>query len=125
MNIKDKGFVSNVSIYPIASTMYQPYKELCVESIVKHCGDSFQICLIDDSSFGKILNDWTICMDGLAEPIKDRVRTLALSKILYTYGGMLVPNSTIAMKDLKEKIVLGIQDLEATIKVCQNKSPYL
>jgi len=80
----------------------QPYKELCVESIVKHCGDSFQICLIDDSSFDKILKDWTICMDGLAEPIKDRVRTLALSKILYTYGGMLVPNSTIAMKDLKE-----------------------
>ena len=79
----------------------QPYKELCVESIVKHCGDSFQICLIDDSSFGKILDDWTICMDGLADPIKDRVRTLALSKILYTYGGMLVPNSTLAMKDLK------------------------
>ena len=80
----------------------QPYKELCVESIVKHCGDSFQICLIDDSSFDKILKDWTICMDGLAEPIKDRVRALAISKVLYTYGGMLVPNSTIAMKDLSD-----------------------
>jgi len=79
----------------------QPYKELCVESIVKHCGDSFQICFIDDSTFGKILDDWSISMDGLAEPIKDRIRSLALSKILYTYGGMLVPNSTIAVKDLK------------------------
>ena len=80
----------------------QPYKDLCVESIVKHCGDSFRICLIDDSSFEKLIPDWTICMDGLSEPIKNRIRTLALSKLLYTYGGMLIPNSTIAMKDLKE-----------------------
>ena len=85
-----------------SAKLNQPYKELCVESIVKHCGDSFQICLIDDSSFDKILKDWTICMDGLAEPIKDRIRALAISKVLYTYGGMLVPNSTIAMKDLSD-----------------------
>ena len=25
----------------------QPYKDLCVESIVNHCSDSFKICLID------------------------------------------------------------------------------
>ena len=40
-------------------------------------------------------------MDGLAEPIKEKVRILALSKLLHTYGGMLVPNSTIVLKDLK------------------------
>jgi hypothetical protein len=40
-------------------------------------------------------------MDGLADPIKSRVRILALTKLIYTYGGMLVPNSTIAIKDLK------------------------
>ena len=79
----------------------QPYKDLCVESIVNHCGDSFKICLIDDSSFEKIIPDWTIRMDGLAEPVKEKVRILALTKLLHTYGGMLVPNSTIVLKDLK------------------------
>jgi len=79
----------------------QPYKDLCVESAVNHCSESFKICLIDDSSFEKIIPDWTIQMDGLAEPVKEKVRVLALTKLLHTYGGMLVPNSTIVLKDLK------------------------
>lgn len=79
----------------------QPYKNLCVKSIMKYCGDSFKICLIDDSSFEKIIPDWTIRMDGLSDPIKKRVRTLALSRLLYTYGGFLVPNSTIVVRDLR------------------------
>jgi len=92
-----------LSFYSRNSKMLnQPYKDLCVESIVKQCGKSFKICLIDDSSFEKIIPKWSICMDGLAEPIKSRVRSLALTKLLYTYGGMLLPNSTIVMKDLKE-----------------------
>jgi hypothetical protein len=79
----------------------QPYKDLCVETLVKQCGDSFKICLIDDGSFEKLIPDWSIRMDGLSDPIKNRVRILGLTKLLYTYGGMLVPNSTISVKDLK------------------------
>jgi len=79
----------------------QPYKDLCVESAVKQCGNSFKICLIDDSSFEKLIPDWSICIDSLADPIKSRVRKLALTKLLHTYGGMLIPNSTIVIKDLK------------------------
>ena len=51
----------------------QPYKDLCVESIVKHCGDSFKICLIDDSSFEKIIPDWSIYMDGLVTQLKEEL----------------------------------------------------
>tara|TARA_X000000368_G_scaffold194831_1_gene153736 strand:+ start:408 stop:1379 length:972 start_codon:yes stop_codon:yes gene_type:complete len=79
----------------------QPYKDLCVESVIKNCGENFKICLIDDSSFERLLPDWTISMDGLSEPIKDRVRVLAISKLLYLYGGVLMPNSTVMMKDMK------------------------
>ena len=79
----------------------QPYKDLCVESIVKHCGDSFNICLIDDNSFSKLLKGWSIKVDELANPVRSHVRELALSNILYEYGGLLVPNSTIVLKDLK------------------------
>ena len=84
-----------------SKNLNQPYKDLCVESVIKNCGNSFKICLVDDSSFERLLPEWSICMDGLSEPIKDRVRTLALSKLLYTYGGILIPNSTIMMKDMK------------------------
>lgn len=79
----------------------QPYKNLCVKSVMKYCSESFKICLIDDSSFEKLIPDWTISMDGLSDPIKKRVRVLAFSKLLHTYGGMLVPNSTIVVRDLR------------------------
>ena len=79
----------------------QPYKVTCVEKIVKHCSNSFNICLIDDYSFHKIIPGWSIDMDKIATPIKCHMRTLALSKLLYTYGGLLLPNSTLVFKDLK------------------------
>ena len=79
----------------------QPYKDLCVESVVKHCGGSFNICLIDDHSFERLIPDWSIMIDELSDPVKSHVRELALCRILYEYGGMLVPNSTIVMKDLR------------------------
>ena len=80
----------------------QPYIYLCIESIMKYCGKSFNICIIDDDSFGKLLKNWTIRMDELAEPVKKNIRDLGLARLLHVYGGMLVPNSTIAMKDLIE-----------------------
>ena len=78
----------------------QPYKNMCVESIVKHCGKSFNIVLIDDESFTKILPDWSIQINKLSDPIKSHVRELVLCKLLYKYGGILVPNSMIVLKDL-------------------------
>jgi len=79
----------------------QPYIISCVESIIKHCGDSFNICLIDDSSLKKLLPSWKINLDGLSDPVKQHVRQLGLTKVLFDYGGLLLPNSTIVMKDLK------------------------
>ena len=79
----------------------QPYIVLCVESVIKHCGNSFNICLINDDTFSKLLPKWSIKINGLSNPIKKHVRTLALCKLLYTYGGMCIPNSLIVMKDLK------------------------
>ena len=65
----------------------QPYKNLCVKSIMKYCGDSFKICLIDDSSFEKIIPDWTIRMDGLSDPIKKKSENISIIKItLYIWG---------------------------------------
>ena len=79
----------------------QPYLITCVETIIKHCGDSFNISLIDDSTFKKLIPGWNIDIDAMGDPLKSYMRQLGLTKILYYYGGFLLPNSTIVMKDLK------------------------
>jgi len=78
----------------------QPYLISCVETIIKKCGSSFNICLIDDTSFKRLLPDWNIYLDRIGDPVKSHFVLLALTKVLHRYGGMLVPNSTIVMKDL-------------------------
>ena len=69
--------------------------------MLKRCGDSFNISLIDDSTFKKLIPGWNIDIDAMGDPLKSYMRQLGLTKILYYYGGFLLPNSTIVMKDLK------------------------
>ena len=76
------------------------YIELCVRSIIKHCGDSFNVVLINDDSINKLIQDWSINMNILDDPIKYNVRQLAISKILLKYGGLVVPETFICKKNL-------------------------
>lgn len=78
----------------------QPYLYLSIASIINQCGKSFNVILIDDNTFNKIIPGWTYEMGMLPNPIKSNFRQLALSRILYNYGGMLVPSSFICMKNL-------------------------
>lgn len=81
------------------NNLNQPYLNMCVETIIKHCGDSFNICLINDSSFFKLLNNWTIDLDKLPKTLKARTRFLGMLKLLEKYGGVVMPNSMLIMKD--------------------------
>ena len=74
-------------------------KNMCIETIVKWSGDSFNICLINDDSFHKLLPSWTINLDKLPEPLKSRTRQLGLFRLLHKYGGTIVPNSFLMMRD--------------------------
>ena len=78
----------------------QPYLQLCLESLVRHCGDSFNICIIDDETFSKILPGWKIDMNRLPRPFRNHTRALGMCKLLYYYGGLVVPNSLVVLKDL-------------------------
>lgn len=80
--------------------MNQPYKLLTIKSIIDKCGGDFNICMIDDGSFSKLVPDWTIDMEALADPIRSNIRRLALARLLKTFGGMLVPGSMICLKNL-------------------------
>ena len=79
----------------------QPYQYLTIKSIIDKCSDDFNIAIIDDKSFSKIIPNWTIDFSKIANPIKTHLRLLALSIVLSTYGGMLVPSSFVCFTSLK------------------------
>jgi len=78
----------------------QPYLYLTVRSIIKHCDESFTICIVDDSSFKKLIPNWNINMTSISNPILSNMRSLGLSKLLYIYGGLICPISFVCLKDL-------------------------
>lgn len=83
------------------SDLNQPYIPLCVKSIIKHNSNSFNVLIIDDSAFEKLIPGWNINMNNISDPVKSHIRTMGLMKLLYYYGGLLCPNSYVAMKDLR------------------------
>ena len=83
-----------------SSNLNQSYQYLTIKSILDKCGDSFNICVIDDDTFMSILPGWTTDLNYISEPIKSKVRKLALAKLLHHYGGMIVPSSFLCYHDL-------------------------
>ena len=59
------------------------------------------MCLIDDDTFPNIVPGWAVNLNLLAEPIKSKMRQLALARVLHSYGGLLVPSSFLCLKNLK------------------------
>ena len=86
----------------------QPYQYLTIKSIVDKCGDSFNICLIDDKSFNKIIPGWSTKVANLPNPLRPHLRELAMTKLLYYYGGMTIPSSFICLKNLKPLYSKGL-----------------
>jgi len=83
-----------------SNKLNQPYINMCIETIVKWSGDSFNICLINDSTFDIILPNWNIDLSRVSASIKMNLRHLAISTILSIYGGMFIPSSFICFKSL-------------------------
>jgi hypothetical protein len=85
----------------------QPYLYLTVRSIIKRCDDSFTICIIDDTSFKKLIPGWNINMTTISDPILSNMRMLGMMKLLYTYGGMFCPISFVCLRNLNELYSFG------------------
>ena len=86
----------------------QPYIHLTIKTIIDHCGDDFNICLIDDQTFSKLIPSWDIDLSTLAEPMRSHFRELGLLQLVYYYGGMVVPNSLVCLRNLKSLYEEGI-----------------
>lgn len=78
-----------------------PYIYLTIQSIISHCSKDFHICLIDDKSFNKLLPDWTIDISSLDGITKTHMREIAKLKLLQKFGGLIVPDSFVCLKSLK------------------------
>uniref|UniRef100_A0A6C0EVW7 Uncharacterized protein n=1 Tax=viral metagenome TaxID=1070528 RepID=A0A6C0EVW7_9ZZZZ len=101
-----------------STNLNQPYMYLTVRSIINQCEDSFHICLIDDSSFEKLLPNWSINMKTISSPVLDYIRQLGMAKILYMYGGIICPPSFLCMQNLSEMYRIGTANHKMFI--CEN-----
>ena len=61
----------------------QPYIHLTIKSIINHCGADFNICLIDDETFSKLIPTWEVNMATLSEPHKSTYRDYGMEESLY------------------------------------------
>jgi hypothetical protein len=80
----------------------KPYMFYTIKSIIKKCDKTFNVCLIDDTSFSKLINNWTIDLQRVDKTLRDKIRAMAIGKLLYIYGGINVPASFLCMKNLKD-----------------------
>jgi hypothetical protein len=83
------------------TNLNQPYLHLTIKSIINHCGEDFNICLIDDESFTKLLPSWDVNVSSMAEPMKSQYREMGMARLLQIYGGLVVPNSFLCIRNLK------------------------
>ena len=88
----------------------QPYLNMTVKTIIKNCDTSFKICIIDDKSFQKLIPGWSIDMTRVANPVLHYIRQLAIAKLIYKYGGMVVPVSFLCFKNLDTLYQKGIRN---------------
>lgn len=77
----------------LTNNLNQPYLYFTLQSIIKHCNNDFRICLIDDNSFKELIPGWNIDLSKIGDPLKCKIRELAIAKLLYIYGGFRIPPS--------------------------------
>lgn len=91
--------------------MNRPYFSLCIRSIIEKCGNDFQVCLVDDATFNKIIPGWITKVQNLPDPLREHMRYLAMAKLLYSYGGIMVPPSFICLRNLYSIHSVGLSNM--------------
>ena len=84
-----------------SENLNQPYQYLTIRSIIEMCGESFNVCLLDDESLAKIIPEWRTKVEDLPRPLRSHMRELAMATILHLYGGLVIPSSFICFQNLR------------------------
>jgi hypothetical protein len=69
------------------------YMTLCIKSIIDCCSEKYDIIIFDDTSIYEILKDINVDFNKISGPLLEKYREICLMKILYQYGGILIPPS--------------------------------
>jgi hypothetical protein len=102
----------------------QPYIYLTIKSIINHCGDDFNICLIDDDSFEKLIPNWDIKLSKVIDPMKSHLREVGMAQLVYYYGGMVLPNSFVCSRNLIDMYHEGIGRDGNRMFVCERPNRF-
>ncbi len=99
-----------------------PYELITIRTIIEKCGEDFNICLIDDDSFKNIIPGWITNLDIVADPVKSKLRELAIANLLNAYGGFFVPSSFLCMKNLIDLYENGTKNDKCLVGEMQSTS---
>lgn len=66
-------------------------EKLCAYSIIAHNSKNFNIILVTDDDLPLLLPGWSTNMLALPEVAQQHTRDVAMLRVLYYYGGFLVP----------------------------------
>lgn len=100
----------------------QPYLHLIIKTLIDKCGNDFNICLIDDDTFGNVIPDWNIKLHLVADPIKGKLRQLAFARLLNSFGGFLIPSSFLCFKNLIDVYNSGVSNKRMFVGEMINKT---
>lgn len=78
------------------NNLNQPYIILCLISIIEKCKNDFNIIMYND----KLLDTIEPKIKKYSKPNSDYYRDLAQMKLVYNYGGWILPMSTICLQNL-------------------------
>lgn len=81
--------------------------QLTLRTIERHNSEQFQIVLVDDSTFSKVIPSWA--KQGIelnsaltSQGVKKHLRELGMLMLLYLHGGLVLPASFICTAPLKD-----------------------
>ena len=77
-----------------------PFVNMCIDSIVQKCSNDFTVNIVKDSSFSEFIPDWKYVVKNAPELERVKLRKLGLLKLVYYYGGLIVPCSFFCEKNL-------------------------
>jgi hypothetical protein len=66
-------------------------EKLCAFSVIAHNSKNFNIILVTDDDLPLLLPGWNTNMQALPEAAQRHTRDVAMLRVLYYYGGFLVP----------------------------------
>lgn len=99
----------------------KPYQLITLKSIIKQASNDFQICFVDDDSFGKLLDgEWNYNLSGIPDPMRSNIRMKGLYMLLYKYGGFLLPPSYLALKSIRDIYDIGLAKTDVFVGMKHN-----